>query len=513
MGADTAGTANAEREIALALGAVDPARIASHPLVKALAIGRAASRRLVSTYYDTADRDLIGADVVLRVRSARGRHVQTLKAGDPKGAGLAARAEWETALDGPDPIWPTAAPDSFDGRLGKALSRPIRAVFVTDFTRATRRLATPDGAVVELAIDTGEIRAGDAACPVAEVELELISGPPAALFDLAAGLSADLPLTLQTASKGERGYQLADRRRNPPVLGSRPALRPDMSIADAFEAIAPAAAGQAVSNTPAILDGDDPVEGVHQMRVGLRRLRAALEVFAPHLAKPDSRRIRALLRPTLRLLGPVRDLDVFADETLPPVQAAFPGDRALAAFARLTGKVRGSEARTLADHLADPAYTRAWLAVGRWLASAPVAADGPATAFATRVLGRHARRVARAGRRIDDGPLEALHALRIELKHLRYAAEFFAALFDEKAVDRQLRAVKKTQDILGHLNDLAVADAAIARIEAGAAADSARETARGAGMVRGWLGAQQPARRADARKAYHAFAEVAPFWA
>ncbi|MGF1627527.1 MAG: CYTH domain-containing protein, partial [Alphaproteobacteria bacterium] len=194
---------NAERELALALGAVDPAQVAAHPLVTALAIDKAVSERLVSTYYDTADRALIADAIVLRVRRTPAGLVQTVKRGGPKGAGLAARDEWETPLDDPAPQWPVELPGAVGARLARAAARgPVAPVFVTDFTRSRRRLATPGGDVVELAIDIGVLRSGEHSRPIAEIELELKHGSAAGLFELALGLTESLPLTLQIVSKG-----------------------------------------------------------------------------------------------------------------------------------------------------------------------------------------------------------------------------------------------------------------------------------------------------------------------
>lgn len=505
--------ANTERELALALGKVDPARIAKHPLVTALAIDRAVSEKLVSTYYDTADRALIADDTVLRVRQTPKKIVQTIKAGGPKGAGMAARDEWEIPLQEPVPHWPPSVPGAIGQELARLAARsPLEPVFATDFTRTRRRLVTPGGDVVELAIDIGEVRAGRRSVPIAEVELELEKGSATGLFDLALGLMADLPLTLQTVSKGERGYQLAAGDKPAAFYAPRPALEPNMSVGQTFDLVLPSAAGQAINNTPCILEGTEPVEGVHQMRVGLRRLRAGLAIFKPYLTDKDRALVRGAIKPLLNVLGPVRDLDVFLSETMPPITAAFAGDAAIGAFIRQATTARDHARAELCAVLETSEHARIWLTVGRWLAERPIASDDGLTVFARRVLDKRARRVKKSGKKIVGGPIEALHALRIEIKNLRYASEFFADLYDDRQVKPVLKALRTAQDSLGHLHDLAVSDAVIAKVEASTSGRQVRDVTRGAGMVRGWMAAHQSDRRVEAEKAYAKFARLEYFW-
>lgn len=504
---------NVERELALSLGSVAPEAVAEHPLIAALAIDAPSSARLVSTYYDTADRALIGNDIVLRVREKGGKYEQTVKGGGPKGAGIAARDEWESALTNAEPQWPAPVPGPTGDLLREiAGQHGLSPCFVTDFTRNKRRLSTPGGDVVELAIDTGEIRADGRTTPLAEVELELKSGSAIGLFDLALGLIEDLPLTLQTVSKGERGYQLAAGSRPVPILADKTPLDPAMTVAEAFDIVLPSAAGHAVNNTPAITDGSDPVEGVHQMRVGLRRLRAALGIFKPYIDKDERKQIRETLRPCMALLGPARDIDVFLTETLPPSLKAFDNHPSLSALNQQAVAVRDHSRSALCDLLTSPEYTRIWLTVGRWLTQRPVRSSDSINKLAKRVLTERAKQVKHAGAQIEGGTEDALHELRIDIKNLRYAAEFFAALYDEDRVKPVLKALKKAQDVLGHLNDAAVCEAVLDRIEAKTPSGKAHTVMRGAGMVSGWIRAKHGDLRAECEKAYANYAALEPFW-
>jgi inorganic triphosphatase YgiF len=140
--------------------------------------------------------------------------VQTLKGGGGMQAGIHQRDEWETPVDNDSPdLDRFAAAFSDDDQLQHLLKelrdrQDIQAVFSTDFHREAVMLTLPDGTEVEAAIDKGMVRAGTKRKPISELELELKSGNPAAVFDFARRLLAVVPLTIGTISKAERGYML-----------------------------------------------------------------------------------------------------------------------------------------------------------------------------------------------------------------------------------------------------------------------------------------------------------------
>src|SRR5581483_2236826 len=164
---------------------------------------------LVSTYFDTPDRALNRGKMALRVRKRGRRFVQTVKA--EAGDDIAARGEWEDAIAEPDPD--LAAPQS-GARLQQILNgAALEPLFTTTVRRTMARLAPLPGTLIEVAIDEGEIRAGDGAIsePIAELELELKSGESAALYDMALRFLEVAPLRIETQSKAERGYRLLAR--------------------------------------------------------------------------------------------------------------------------------------------------------------------------------------------------------------------------------------------------------------------------------------------------------------
>ena len=213
---EPAGAIPIETELKLALDPAAAATLVRHPALKALKRGRARTSRLVATYFDTPEGDLAAADIALRLRSDRGHIVQTVKGptGAERAGGMGSRAEyeWPVATARLDPL--RFATTTFRRVLGKAEKRGLTARFVTDYVRTSIPLTFPDSTMATLCIDIGEIRSDDGGPVVRvalhEIELELEVGDPQRLFELAATLAQDLPLSLERSSKAERGYRLRD---------------------------------------------------------------------------------------------------------------------------------------------------------------------------------------------------------------------------------------------------------------------------------------------------------------
>ena len=182
-----------------------PALDALVPLIHSPAV----EQQLTSRYYDTPDCALRRHGMALRLRHEDGRWVQTLKSGGRVKDGLSARMELDQPSDGATLDF-SGVPDAALRALLESPEVGPRLVhrFTTDFRRTAQRLDYPDGTVVELALDRGEVRAGDAVAPLSELELELLSGNPDRLRELGSLLRRLLPLAPEGLSKAERGYRL-----------------------------------------------------------------------------------------------------------------------------------------------------------------------------------------------------------------------------------------------------------------------------------------------------------------
>ena len=154
-----------------------------------------------SVYFDTPDRALAGAGLSLRIRETQGRRIQTVKAADQGTAGVFARPEWEMPVTNDMPVLDETTPVA---RILADKATTLAPVFAISVTRRTWTLEE-GGARIEAVIDRGEVTAADRQSPLCECELELVSGPPGALFVVARRLGAVAPVKLGVLTKSARG--------------------------------------------------------------------------------------------------------------------------------------------------------------------------------------------------------------------------------------------------------------------------------------------------------------------
>ena len=508
-------------EVELTLGG-DPAAL-DRGWRAAVQGGGERARRLRSTYFDTGDFRLRRRGFTLRIREDGERLVQTLKSERPSEAGAVLRRnEWSRPVEAPVPSLPVASDPAVRDAVGPPRPAELAPAFSTDVMRRTATVevdaADHGKALVELALDSGEITAHGRCNRVAELELELIEGPASALYELAMTLHASAPLRIQTASKAKRGYVLAGGEGYPGHKAPTLALQPGISVDEAVDAIFRACAAHCAANHDAVLDSRDP-EGVHQFRVALRRLRSALVVFKSVLPADDAAWLEGEASELIDLLGPARDWDVFITETLAAVRAARPDDEALPALAA-AAEVERRRAYERGEALRAPDYTSFLLSFGRWIETAGwrsrdkrAVLDQPLARMAGRLLDKRHRRLLKRGRDFEGLSDKHLHRLRITLKKLRYAGEFFASQFPEGNPRPYIKALRRLQDDLGRLNDAAVAERLLNDLLAarGGSGDHAA-ISMGAGQVIGWHARHCAEARAQAAEDWHAFAAARPYW-
>lgn len=301
-----------DREVELKLAVPEAALdgLFEHAVFRRDGAAKAERRHQVTTYFDTDDRALSACKVSLRVRRCGGRRVQTLKA-DEKGGVAADRAEWEWPIKQNTPDLGLLACTPIAAKLPSGIE--LQPVVVTEIKRTVRVLNLDGGAVVEAVLDSGMIIARDKREPVSELELR--AGEAASLFRVALELHAAVPLRIESESKAARGYRLLTGAVPASRKGGDVALQAATTGADAFRQIMTEKLGHLLVNQPAALAGD--AEGVHQMRVAIRQLRAALALFQPLLEPHTETRFQDDLRRIGRVFGEAWDWDVFTLQILP----------------------------------------------------------------------------------------------------------------------------------------------------------------------------------------------------
>lgn len=445
-----------EIELKLALPESAQRALLRHPALLEAA-GRLGTQ-LVSVYYDTPDLTLHRRGIALRLRRQSGAWLQTIKCSGRDEGGLTTRPEWETPYSGHFDFSPID-----DQAIREYLERPrirrhLVPLFETRFRRTTWQF---EG--LQLMLDRGWIVSSGRREAISEIELELSQGHASSLFALAERLAARLPLTPAMLSKAERGYRLyqqlpsaPSKAGDLPMDGKALAQLPPLAV---FRIIAFACMTHMQSNHAGAILSDDP-EYIHQMRVAVRRLRACLRLFAPLLAPQFAETVLPPLRALMGRLGEVRDLDVLLSEIVGPVVAALPDEPRLAALAGIVTDRRHGARLETAKALQSAHYGQMLLRLAALLhqetetdneAQAPVTVSD----FTAEQLQRLTRKVRKLARGADPGDPASLHALRIGIKRLRYALEFFAPLADGKNRRQAASQLADIQATLGQLNDLA----------------------------------------------------------
>ncbi|SCK43926.1 Inorganic triphosphatase YgiF, contains CYTH and CHAD domains [Variovorax sp. HW608] len=483
------------------------------------AVGRGRSHvtRLRARYFDTADGALAAQHIVLRLRKEGRTWWQTAKA---PGGTLLERHEHNVELP---PVSAREVPvpriERHEGTpVGALIHEALRkaghdpatvelaAVYGTDVRRTTREMRTGD-ALVELAFDQGEVSAGERSHALCELEIELKSGSPHSMLELAHRWRNRYALWLDTVSKSARGQRLAQGASfGDPVKAVPPSLDDDSDDGpQVLCAVIKTCLSQILANASEVAAGSTDAEHVHQLRVGIRRLRTALremEALAPSLIDPAW---ESALVTAFRALGRQRDRDHLLQDVQPRLEAvgappiawadaAPPPDPAdVVRSAEFQNTLLELVAATLPTETADDDAA----------AEEPAAQPAPARKPLRKRLSKLHRQVVRDGQRYEALEPAAQHRVRKRLKRLRYLGEFVAPMFGSRDAKRYLKKLEPAQDALGQHNDNAVAISAYR--------DNASHDGQSWFAV-GWLSARQPASAVQCREALDEVAKAQPFW-
>ena len=512
------------REIELKLEASSDCleQLRSHPHFREKLKEPAVEQTLDSVYFDSDDFYLLNHGINLRVRQIGDQRLQTLKIVGPSATHFD-RTEIEANISGEMPNLDLATQECPELLpIAADVRDAIKPVFTTHVERKSYRIDESDSEI-ELALDSGKIVANGSALPIFEIELELKRGRPADLFNLARSISTIVPVQLGLESKAARGYALLDRRDQ--VAKAEPViLTPFGPVDDAFKTIAQSCLHQVLGNAAAVCARNPAA--VHQMRVGMRRLRAAISVFSEIVRDDQVDQIKDRLKYYAAELAPARDLEVMIVDVLRPFRRRHPEDKG---FAALIGSY--TRRRTKAYERAIQAITSdefhkftiecaAWIEAGHWTDNNGPANNkglaGSINVYAAHQIARRRKRLLRRGRHIVDLKPHDVHQLRIEAKKLRYATEFFESLHSEgKAGKRSRRfasAMHKLQEALGAYNDMVVRRTLFTELTAGPQAKKNPAIAFAAGQIVGEQRGIGQQLLKDATKALSKLGAIKAFW-
>ncbi len=470
---------------------------------RAVRTASARRTRLQARYFDTADHALAAAGIALRLRKEGRQWVQTLKAA---GSDAIARLEHNVNLGLREPTAPdvqlhagSPAGDALASALASRDSEPaprLLETFRTDVWRTHRVLRVTGGGGVELAFDRGRIVASERELPVCELEIELLHGARRAVVEASRRWVARHGVWLDVRTKAERGARLAlDDVTGSAIKAGESPWRAEMTVNEAWRAAVHDCLTQVLANASQIASGDYTQEHVHQLRVGVRRVRSVLRFVREWVPESAVAWDEALSKLSVRF-GATRDRDVMVASLEPTLKAAgAPSVQwpAPAAEDDPSALLRASETNLL------------------WLDLLGAADDPGAGADESPSIVAHAsqrlrswhRKVVADWKAFPDLADEARHTVRKRAKRLRYAAEFAAPLYPTKAVERYLKRLRPLQESLGAFNDLCVAHAAYRALV---------DTDPHAWFVLGWIAARREVVLAECARTLRRFAGAKPFW-
>ncbi len=466
-------------------------RLARHPALASRREGRARGGAEDIIWLDSAD-GLLAARGLLLERPARRAEAfrRTLPAEHlPGWPGQPAETEAEPPDD-----WAATTPVPLAAFTGR---------------RTSWRLAGEPPVTLDLV--QGRLRAVADEQAVARLTL---SGPPAAVLTLARALAADLAL-LPAPPLAELGRALARQEAPRPRRRGIPALPADANVEQAMQAVIGHLLEAMLHQVPRCVPGAGP-EGVHQLRVALRRLRSALRNFRPAIRCAEVDGFDKELALLARRLGPARDWDVFLGGLGAALVAAAGPDKRCAQLIKAAEARRDAAYAALRQVLDGPGFRHlvldgiALVALRPWRQAespAPLL-DEPVAEFGASLLDKRWHRLRTQGEAAETLDAEALHELRLGCKRLRYAAESLAPIWPGRAARRFLRRLSAAQEALGQANDLSVARALVAGLASGTPAAAPWAV----GLAEGFALGRAGGTRAQALEAWAKLRDAKAFW-
>ncbi|MEP6502798.1 MAG: CHAD domain-containing protein [Betaproteobacteria bacterium] len=466
-----------------------------------------ASRTQVrSLHFDTPDDCLAHGGITLRLREQAGQWVQSVKS--RREAGNRVRFEHEVDVPTDGATMPAVDLDRHRGTHAGDLAIDLLATatevvpsLVVRYESVVQRTAGRvqwGASEIDTAYLRGKVEAAGNELQVSELELELRQGSKIDLIDSATNWLQERDMWLLGESNAERGRRLARKPMSPAVTKAGALAAGKAGELDHLSsAVLGNCLEQIVPNAAAVAEGSVQVEHVHQLRVGLRRLRTALRELG--VARRAVTEIEPGVTKVFRALGAHRDRQ-HVHEAIE--QRVLRETVATTAFWAHT-QAKPTDLRAL---VRDRQFQRALLAVMRLRESVTQGHKHrkvKSRRWLRPRIERLNRRVARCGKRFADLAVEEQHEVRKRLKRLRYLGEFAAPLFPPKRVKRYLRALEPAQDALGMHNDLAVARSMAA---------STCDTDPDAQLAVEWIDRAQEGTARKAARKLRKVRKAKPFW-
>ena len=285
---------------------------------------------LDSVYFDSDDLFLRNHGLTLRVRHVGDKCIQTIKSTD-RGAGFFERSEWEQTIEGNQPDLSRVKDTALD-RILINKHKPSKPIFETRVERTAYHL---NGMAPISSWRSTRARFSQPAPRARFQRLNLSPSrvSPTDLFKVARDIVNIVPARLEFKSKPDRGYELVGKTAVVAETASDPELGAGTSTGGSFP-LMDGPVRHLAGNVPGMLGRDETA--LHQMRVALRRLRAAVSLFSTAVADDRAEAIKSELRWLARELGPARDLDTLLLEVIKPLRKRHANEPGLVSMSNMS---------------------------------------------------------------------------------------------------------------------------------------------------------------------------------
>lgn len=422
------------------------------------------ARLVTSKYFDTRRNDFLQVRAALRLRRDARIWTQTFGAEPTDTSAPPARCEWTCSAPRGQlrlGAFPVEEIRTLTGlRLSRLEPRLVHR-FTTRFLRKSCTLEVLGGARIEVALDQGYIESGSRRLRIRELGLGLIDGNPLDLLSFVRSWIAPLELQLEVESKAERGYMLLAGTLERPRKACQVRLDASMPVSGVAAVVSGSCLRQVAANVERVAHGRDP-EALHQLRVGLRRTRTALQLFRAPNVPLHTQQLMAEMDTLNPVLGAARDADVVVGL----IEGVCGDDAEGQALVAAEKRVRTRRRRQARVRIAGRAFQSLLLDLLEWMirmrsdterSTAVPALRRPASHFVRRALHKLSQRARYSGEGCDWMLPSARHVVRVRLKRLRYACAFLATHPAASSHCKGARHLESLQDILGELNDIAIA--------------------------------------------------------
>ena len=456
-------------------------------------------QRLQAAYIDTDDFLLARSGIALRVRKEGRQWFQTLKA--PTSSHLE-RLEHNVSLvhvGSGVPEWNIK--HHSEHLAGKALKKvlsgrsvsELKVKYRTDIFRRSAQIRAR-GALLEYALDTGVILAPhqdgqESSIPVCELEIELLQGQKEAVLIHAKNIIKKYHAYIDTRSKSERGFNLASGIQSAPPLKTKALGLNKLNDVTITTELLNSCLNQILVNASEINTGVVYFdEHLHQLRVGMRRLKTAMRFMALRAIFFSETDLN-ILEKVFSELGHYRDLNFLDEKLTPSLEAVQAPVMHLSKVADLPHPQIFLKEQKFQLFLISTLL----LIVHLGRLDSNIKLLKPLILQELNKVHKDTKKSADHFMSIQD---DERHKLRKKLKRLRYSLEFFKDLCDQSAYKAYLKKLEKVADCLGNYNDICVA---LDKIDILVDQDS------NVLFAQGWLRAEQTRVRLESAQALKSF--------